>query len=212
MRGSFYKHAKAYGLEPETPRLVPGVAGQSRVRLARAKGRARRDGAWAKARTEWKWRRYIAQGFAAGGAVLGGNEISAQPMASRLAKRVDALQRRARHEGHCVLPQRPTSSQAEVSSPGRPKEFAGKPDERRDCCASAKRCQLKRTTIYRGSVTKLWKSKHSDAERNVAEWTEQRGATEQLADRAHRTGRKKKGARRVVQEETKVCLKKVANR
>jgi hypothetical protein len=211
MRGSFYKHAKAYGLEPETPRLVPGAAGQSRVRLAWAKGRARRDGAWAKTRTNCERRRNVAQGFATGGTVLGGNEISAQPMAPRLAKRVDALQRRARHEGHCALPQRPTSSQA-VSSPGRPKEFAGEPDERRDCCASAKRCQLKRTTRYRGSVTKLWKSKYSDAERNEAERTEQRGATEQLADRAHRTGRKKKGAGRVVQEETKVCLKKVANR
>lgn len=139
--------------------------------LARAKGRARRDRTWAKARTERKWRRYVAQRFATCGAMLGGNEISAQPMASRLAKRVDALQCRARHEGHCALPQRPTSSQA-VSSPGRPKEFAGEPDERRDCCASTKRCQLKRPTRYRGSVTKLWKSKHNDAERNEAERTE----------------------------------------
>src|SRR5271157_1100171 len=119
------------GLSGKAPRRVRGAAGRSELNLARAERRARREGAGAKTRTNSEWRRNVAKGFAAGGAVFRGNEISAQPVATSLAERVDALQRGARHEGHCALPQRPTNSPAEVSSPGRPKEFAGKRAERK---------------------------------------------------------------------------------
>ena len=98
--------------------------------LAGAERGTGREGPGAKTGAGHERRRNVAEGFAAGGTVLGSSKSGVQPVAPVLAERIDALHGRARHEGHNALPQRPASSLAEVSSPGWPKEFAGEQYER----------------------------------------------------------------------------------
>jgi hypothetical protein len=109
----------------EAPRRVRGGTERGVPGLARAERRAGRDRPWAKTGAGHEGRRNVAEGLAARGTVLGRSQIGTQPVAPVLTNRIDALDGRAWHEGHNALPQRPASSQAEVSSPRWPKEFAG---------------------------------------------------------------------------------------
>src|SRR5271166_77978 len=115
MEGDFYKYTASYRPERKgtTARTWCGRAG-----LARTERRTGREGPGTKTGAGHEGRRNVTKGFTASGAVLGRSEIGAQPVAPGLAHRIDALHRRAGHEGHSAFPQRPTSSLAEVSSPG----------------------------------------------------------------------------------------------
>jgi len=132
-------------LRRETPRRVRGGAGEGVRELARAEGGTRRKGPGAKAGAGHKRRGNVAERFAARGAVLGSRKIGAQPVAPVLAKRINALHGRARHEGHNALPQRPASSPAEVSSPGRPKEIAGRQYEREELLRGRNMVSMKKS-------------------------------------------------------------------
>lgn len=74
----------------------------------------------------------MAQGFAAGGALLGADELRAQPMASGFTTWIDALNGGARHEGHNALspwrPAHPLGGElplAAKSVPGRNENLCG---------------------------------------------------------------------------------------
>jgi hypothetical protein len=54
-------------------------------------------------RTRGQWRRNVTKGFATGGAVLGVNDLRAEPVASGFTMRFHTLDGGARHEGHNAL-------------------------------------------------------------------------------------------------------------
>jgi hypothetical protein len=70
-----------------------------------------------------QWRRNMAKRFAAGGALLGVDNLRAEPVASGFTMRIHALDGGARHEGHNALsPWQPAHAWV-VSFPERPSPF-----------------------------------------------------------------------------------------
>jgi len=57
----------------------------------------------------------MAQGFAAHGTLVGAHSLRPHPISPRLALWINTLNRRARHDGHSELPQRPSTRSAEAS-------------------------------------------------------------------------------------------------
>lgn len=70
-------------------------------------------------------RRNMAQGFAAGGALLGADELRAQPVASGFTMWIDALNGGARHERHKALSRWLPAHSWVVSFPWRPSQLLG---------------------------------------------------------------------------------------
>ena len=57
----------------------------------------------------------MAQGFAAHGTLVGADGLRSHPISPCLALWINTLNRRARHDGHSELPQRPSTRSAEAS-------------------------------------------------------------------------------------------------
>jgi hypothetical protein len=61
---------------------------------------------------------HMAKEFAAGGALLGADQLGAQPITPRFTTWIDALNGGARHEGHPALSRWLPAHPAVMSSPG----------------------------------------------------------------------------------------------
>ena len=111
--------------------------------LARTKGRTGRKGPGTKMRTRSKRRRNVAEGFAASRAMLGADEVGANPVSPFFTTWIDTLNGGARHQGHNALPQLPPAQRVNVS-PWAARKCLAEPHECEDCCAGVNESQRER--------------------------------------------------------------------